>query len=120
MDSMDTGDFYVISEECISCGAPAHAAPDLMIDAVWEDGHKFQSCRFIRQPSTVEELDQAIAAVNASCVCAVRYRGTDPAILSRLGIGSVDHSEILPPKTFRPILTVPADGLLRRILRRFL
>ncbi len=83
------GDFYVAPGECINCGAPAEVAPDLIRhhDASHADG----GCYFIKQPSTPQELDQAIAAVDASCVCAVRYRGNDPAVLVRISPMSVDH-----------------------------
>lgn len=81
------GDFYVAPGECVSCGAPAAVAPNL----IRHSSEPYHSCYFIKQPSTDEELRQAVAAVNASCVCAVRYRGNDPQILSQISPMSVDH-----------------------------
>lgn len=42
------------------------------------------SCFFKKQPSTPEELERAINAVHVSCTGAVRYCGSDPAVLARL------------------------------------
>ena len=71
------GDFIVNDCECISCGAPEAEAPDLMT-------HDDKSCYFKRQPSTPEELERAIRAVEVSCVGAVRYVGNDPKVLKRI------------------------------------
>jgi hypothetical protein len=82
------GDFYVVENECMICGAPAVVAPDLIRH---REGSKYsQSCYFIKQPSTAAEVDQAIAATEASCCNAVRYRGKDPVLLVRISSASVD------------------------------
>ena len=75
------GDFYVEAGMCIACEAPEHEAPELM--AHDETNH----CFFRRQPTTPIELEHAIQAVCVSCCEAVRYGGSDPAILSRLALG---------------------------------
>jgi len=74
------GDFYVAANECIRCFAPHQVAPGLMNDA----GVSFQNCFFRRQPRTDAELEQAIAAVRASCVHALRYSGTDRRVIKTL------------------------------------
>jgi hypothetical protein len=63
--------------------APQHAAPDLM-----DFDDQARHCFFKKQPSTTEELKQAIEAVWVSCCGAVRYSGDDPAI--RRFIAEVD------------------------------
>lgn len=73
------GDFYVEAGMCIFCEAPIHEAPDLM---VMDDVS--QHCYFKRQPATLEEMEQAIMAVAVGCCGAVRYGGTDPAVIHRL------------------------------------
>lgn len=40
---------------------------------------------FVRQPSTSEEIEQAIMAARVCCVTAIRYGGTDREIISKLG-----------------------------------
>lgn len=80
-----SGPFYSVSDGCITCLAPQAAAPDLM--ECYEDllGTNAQShCFFAQQPQTSEELDQAINALEVSCIENIRYSGSDPAILKRL------------------------------------
>ncbi len=84
------GDFYVCNHECIFCGDPHVVAPD-MIGWAEDGGDAYLHCVWKKQPETPEELDQAIAAFNASCVSAYRYAGSDPAILNRLGPDVCDH-----------------------------
>jgi len=72
------GDFYVENECCIACEAPMRSAPDLI-----EHDDDSSHCYFKKQPQTSEEIERAIEACMVSCVEAVRYRGRDPAILSR-------------------------------------
>ena len=62
-------DFYVIPSECMSCGAPAAVAPHIMKH--YEPGTNYGSCYFFRQPENAAEVDQAIAAIHASCCGAV-------------------------------------------------
>jgi hypothetical protein len=81
------------------------------------------SCYFFKQPSIPAELDQAVAAVEGSCVCAVRYRGSEPTILKRLPNKSIDHAFPLEfiGSTYaqRPILSTPNPGFLESLFRRF-
>lgn len=96
------GPFYVENDMCISCAAPEAEAPDLM-GHVKEDYH----CYFKKQPSTPEELNRAINAVAVSCCKAVRYGGTDPAILQRLAeLCSVDSCDALQPSEGGDMATI--------------
>ncbi|WP_298537862.1 ferredoxin [uncultured Algibacter sp.] len=74
------GDFYVENQACITCGAPESVAPDLIEHSKLEHGH----CYFKRQPTTADELDRAISAMQVSCIAGVRYGGKDQEILKRL------------------------------------
>jgi hypothetical protein len=78
------GDFYVVNRECVSCGAPHVVAPDLI---GWVDT-KLSHCIWKKQPETKEELEQAFAAFDMSCVSCYRYAGTDRSIhgKSRRGV----------------------------------
>jgi len=78
--NQDKGDFYVMSDECIVCGAPQAEAPDLI------DHSKLvhDVCYFKKQPETPEEIRRAIDAISVSCINALRYRGTNEAILKQL------------------------------------
>jgi ferredoxin len=90
------GPFYVIKDECIACGAPEAEAPTLM--AFDDDAG---SCYFRRQPSDPAETDRAIRAVWASCCGAVRYGGSEPAVLARLRIDAPVRNRVtfLGPRT---------------------
>ena len=68
-----------MKHECISCGAPEFEARGLM---AYDEEHS--SCFFVRQPANPEEEYSAIRAVWVSCCGAVRYEGTDPAVVNRL------------------------------------
>ncbi len=74
------GDFYVENQVCITCGAPEAEAPDLIEHSKLEYGH----CYFKKQPTTADELDRAISAMQVSCISGIRYGGKDQAILKRL------------------------------------
>jgi hypothetical protein len=74
------GDFYVVSDECITCGAPHLVAPDLI---GWADGSS-SHCFWKKQPETDDEIDRAIKVIETSCVGCHRYAGTDPDILKRI------------------------------------
>jgi hypothetical protein len=74
------GDFYVEDQCCIVCRAPEQQAPELMS----HDSGKYEHCYFKRQPQTPEETEHAIMAVRVGCCGAVRYGGSDPAIIARL------------------------------------
>lgn len=73
------GDFYVEQECCLSCGVPITVAPDLIGQA--DDGWH---CLWKKQPSTPEELDQAIEIFRQQETNCHRYAGNDPNILSRI------------------------------------
>jgi hypothetical protein len=75
------GDFYVVNNECIACGAPHVVAPDLIGWAKTDEHH----CIWKKQPETPEELEQAFAAFDASEVGCYRYAGTDPVVIARIG-----------------------------------
>jgi hypothetical protein len=79
--------FYVEDNNCISCEAPVHEAPDLM-DFQGEPGYSYH-CRFRRPPETENELQQAIDAVRVGCCGAVRYVGNDKTIFDRINDPSV-------------------------------
>lgn len=87
--------FYVVQEECISCGVPQQVAPDLV--AIAEVNGRDGICVWVKQPGSPEEFDQAIEAVNQCCVGAHRYGGRDPRILERLEPYCCDHP-LQPPK----------------------
>jgi len=67
--------------DCLWCGAPEAEAPTLF--APFDD--TYTNTYFVRQPSTPEELEQAIMSALVCCVFAVRYGGTDREIISKLG-----------------------------------
>lgn len=76
------GPFYVVDQECISCGAPEAVADGLIVhDSEGEHDH----CYFAREPKTLAEVDAAIRAIHASCCGALRYGGHDLDVLRRLG-----------------------------------
>ena len=77
------GDFYIENTECITCGWPHVTAPDLMEWERDEEGHEAH-CYFKKQPETQYEIEQALKAIEGSCCGAVRYCGSDPAIIQRL------------------------------------
>jgi hypothetical protein len=67
---------------------------------------EYKSCYFRKQPATPEELNHVIAAMEVSCIPALRYAGTDPEILRRLqdkGLG--DRCDALIPGD-----KLPPDG----------
>jgi hypothetical protein len=74
-------DFYVINDECICCGTPHHVAPDLIS---WAD-ESMRHCIWKKQPQTLQEMEQDIAAVQVCCVGRYRYAGDNPAIVTRIG-----------------------------------
>ena len=71
------------------CDGTVDCAPDLM------SGGEV-SCFFKSQPKTPEQLDRALMAMENSCVAALRYRGTDWAIIERLvKAGLADCCDVL-------------------------
>lgn len=89
------GPFYVVDGICFQCCVPEGEAPGLM-------GHctnpSEQSCYFKKQPKTPEEFEKAIAAVNSSCIQALRYSGTDPGIIKKLDSAVCDNEHLLDRK----------------------
>ena len=118
------GPFYVARDQCITCMAPEAEAPSLM--AFDEER---SSCYFRRQPETADETYRAIRAVWVSCCGAVRYGGTDPAVVRRLvnlGLeGQVDEPAEVPRRrvvrdraTFRYVERTSARELAAEVGRR--
>lgn len=73
------GDFYVEDGCCIDCGLAEAEAPALL--ASLKD---VENCYFKKQPTTPEELEQAVQAMRVSDMGCHRYGGKDAAILRRL------------------------------------
>jgi hypothetical protein len=114
------GDFYVVNDECLACGAPHVVAPDLI---GWGNS-KYPHCIWKKQPETKEELEQAFAAFDASEIGCYRYAGTDRSIMGRVGAEFCDHASSIvslphPPSEFGlKLLDFP--GPFRRIVRIWL
>jgi hypothetical protein len=100
------GDFYVEYGCCATCGIPQSIAPDLV---GWTDHTPGLHCRWIKQPSTPEELIRAFAIFSEREMCCHRYAGTDPAIQARVGIQNCDHPVIVEPQE------IPRDRDLARL-----
>jgi hypothetical protein len=73
------GDFYVIQNECITCGVPHVVAPELMD---WTDDR--YHCFWKRQPENEEELEHAIRVLENQELGCHRYAGNDPRGLNRV------------------------------------
>ena len=65
----------------MACGTPEDEAPELLTPLSDADLETY----FVRQPQTPTEIEQACRAVEVCCVNSLRYGGTEPAILHRLG-----------------------------------
>jgi uncharacterized protein (TIGR02996 family) len=74
------GPFYTCGD-CLACEAPEGEAPDLLAEL--RDGNS--TTYFVRQPRTAEEIERACRAAEVCCVADLRYGGTDPKIITRLG-----------------------------------
>lgn len=85
------GPFYTTGG-CTACGAPEDAAPDLLAPLDDNNYHTY----FRRQPVTPDEVERACHAAEVCCVGALRYGGTDPAIIRRLGNRSEFCDHVLP------------------------
>ena len=77
------GPFYVVNQDCITCGYPHVLAPDLMAWEMNSEGHGIH-CYFRKQPETSQEVEQAVNAVKGSCCGALRYSGSDAEIIKRI------------------------------------
>ncbi len=87
------GPFYTIPEECITCASPHEAAPDLLGWHIEQrEGKSEEShCLFKKQPTTAQELDDALNAMKASCIDNLRYGGRDPHILHLMEARGLRH-----------------------------
>lgn len=74
------GDFYTTGE-CLACALPESECPDCLAPLDGENCHTF----FLKQPESAAEIERACRAAKVCCVNAIRYGGTDPAIIRRLG-----------------------------------
>ncbi len=90
------GPFYTTGE-CMACGAPEDEAPDLL--AALDDGN--DETFFVRQPMTPEEMERACRAAEVCCVNSVRYGGTDPTVIRRLGNRAEYCDHLLPSGPIR-------------------
>jgi hypothetical protein len=71
------GDFCVLKGFCISCGNPESQAPNLI-------EHDGEQCFFKKQPTTKEEIEEAMKAFRVCCCGAYHYKGKDKKVLSYL------------------------------------
>jgi len=85
------GPFYTTGD-CLACDAPEHEAPDLLAPLIGCNYDTF----FVRQPSTPDEVERACRALDVCCVAALRYGGSDPNIIRRLGNEPVYCDRLLP------------------------
>jgi hypothetical protein len=89
----------------------------------WAVNSEYEHCIWKKQPETREELEQAFAAFDASCISCYRYAGSDPEIISRIGRESCDHASHLPPEVqyfppaeFRLTLIEESNDSIQRFL----
>ena len=85
------GPFYTTGD-CLACDAPEHEAPDLLAPLIGCNSDTY----FVRQPSTPDEVERACRALEVCCVLALRYGGSDPNIIRRLG-NDPDYCDRLLP-----------------------
>jgi hypothetical protein len=85
------GPFYTTGD-CLACDAPESEAPDLLAPLIGDNGDTY----FVRQPTTPDEIERACRALEVCCVAALRYGGTDPNIIRRLG-NEPDYCDRLLP-----------------------
>jgi hypothetical protein len=83
-----SGPFYVTTQ-CIICGLPPETAPQNI--SYHPDCENPSNCRLFKQPTSGAELEQVFEAMKHSCVEAIRYRGTNPAILAHLKKSGMAH-----------------------------
>jgi len=89
-----TGAFYVDTNCCTLCGVPEAIAP-----ALFRSGDKH--CSVIRQPASIEEIGKAIEVLWSAEFECFRYRGSDLAVLQRLGeAGLADMADDAGAQTF--------------------
>jgi hypothetical protein len=110
------GDFYVLSDCCVTCGVPQVAAPDLV---EWTND-PYPVCYWKKQPGTAQEIEQAITVFDAQEFNCHRYRGRDPEIQKRIGVENCDFPVIQPSIQSKVTNTlhfasVEPRGLLSRV-----
>lgn len=87
------GDFYVEDQCCTMCAVPFGEAPDLLGTTVNDD-----HCFVKKQPTTDDEMDQMVSAIQCAELGCIRYKGTERTIQIRLieaNEGSI--CDALPP-----------------------
>jgi hypothetical protein len=90
-DKNVSGPFYTTGE-CLSCGVPEDTAPECLAPL---EGDNYDTY-FVRQPETPEEIERVCVAILTCCADALRYGGTDPKIIGRLGNTSTYCDHLLP------------------------
>lgn len=85
------GPFYTTGD-CLACDAPETEAPELLARLDDENCDTY----FVRQPTTLAEIERACRALEVCCVAALRYDGTDPKIIRRLGNDPEYCDHLLP------------------------
>jgi hypothetical protein len=85
------GAFYTTGD-CLACEAPELEAPELLAPLEGENYDTY----FIRQPKTSVEIERACRALEVCCVAALRYGGSDPEIVRRLGNDPLYCDHLLP------------------------
>ena len=93
--------FYVESTCCASCGIPQVVAPDLV---GWRNDARPLDCRWIKQPGTDEEMQQAFAIFDSQELGCHRYRGFDPKIQARIGSQYCDNAPSLVRAIFNKLM----------------
>ena len=96
------GAFYTCGE-CMACDAPEQEAPELLAPLA-NDGNL--RTYFVRQPETAAEIERACWAIRVCCAADLRYGGTDPKIIARLGNTAYTCDYLVA--AYSPTL-VPAD-----------
>jgi hypothetical protein len=96
--------FYVRNGCCITCGVPESVVPDLF---GWTEDETH--CFVRRQPVTPSEIDTMIEAMWSSEVDCIRYRGEDPALLTRIAeFGGAHGCDVDPGPILASIRTLVA------------
>ena len=75
------GDFYVEDGCCVACTLPVSEAPNLIGEDETNGGYH---CYFKKQPTTPEEVNEAIFALEVSCVGCIRYGGDNSEIIEKI------------------------------------
>ena len=85
------GPFYTTGD-CLACAAPEFEAPELLAPLEGENYDTY----FVRQPKTPAEIERACRSLEVCCVAALRYGGSDEAIVRRLGNDPLYCDHLLP------------------------